>query len=362
MAAQDFYDILGVGRDADEAAIKQAYRRLAKQYHPDKNPGDKEAERKFKDVNEAFNVLGNKKKREQYDTYGASMGSSGHGADFRDIFGNFNDIFSDFFGQGRQGGERRDLRFEISIAFVEAYKGVTKNIRVPIRDVCARCHGTGAKDDQSVRQCDRCGGSGRMHIRQGIFTMQQTCSACGGQGSVITAICPACGGERMTQTHKTIKVHIPAGINDGDNLRLSGQGGIGLDGHAGDLFVQVRVNSHPLFTRHGRDLLCELPITVVDAALGGTVELEALEGKLSLRIPSGTQSGKLLRLRGKGMPNPREDVVGDLICRVQVEVPVNLSTEQEDLLQQLRRSFAKDKVNHSPGHSSWKDKVRHFFN
>ena len=369
MAAKDYYEILGVARSADEAEIKHAYRKMAKQYHPDKNPGNKQAEQKFKDVNEAFSILGNKRKREQYDAFGANgpdMGAPGFGADFSNVFDGLNDVFggafSDLFGErrqrGRQGG---DLRYEITIDFAEAYKGITKNIRVPLKETCSRCHGTGAKDDKSIRECDHCKGAGVLRMQRGMFTMQQTCRACGGRGSVVTAICPACGGEGMTSTHKDIKVVIPAGIDDGNNLRLSNQGNAVSGGPAGDLYIQVRVRPHPFFLRRGQDLLCELPISIMDAALGGTVELESLQGKLSLRIPPGTQSDKTLRLRGRGIPHLKGGQTGDLLCAIRVETPVNLNSEQQELLRRLGHSLTADQTNHSPRPSNWKDKVRSFF-
>ena len=366
MAIKNLYSVLGVSKDADEAAIKQAYRRLATQHHPDKNPNDKEAERKFKDVNEAFSVLGNKKKKHEYDTYGtATGGQQGNGAQFSDIFSDFGDIFGDAFGDvfGNRRQERGgdNLQIEITVDFKESYQGVTKDIRVPVQEICGRCKGSGAKDSQSVRRCDRCEGTGQMRMRQGIFTMQQTCPACGGRGSVVTAICPACGGRRIVETPKNIKVKIPAGINDGNNLRLRDQGGAGLNGEKGDLFVHVRVRPHFLFVRQGNDLVCEIPVPMVDATLGGNIELESMEGKLSLRLPPGTQSGKLFRLKNKGMPDLHSGGKGDLLCRLHVEVPVNLNEEQRLLCEQLQQSFAQDKVNHSPEYLSWRDKVKQFF-
>ena len=369
MAAKNYYDILGVARSATEAEIKQAYRKMAKQHHPDKNPGNKQAEQKFKDVNEAFSILGNKKKRRQYDTFGANgpdMGGHGFSADFSTVFDGFNDAFgsafSDMFGERKHGRDRGgDLHYEMTIDFAEAYKGTTRRIRVAIKETCSRCHGTGAKDDASIRECTQCNGSGVLRMRRGLFAMQQTCQACGGRGSVVTAICPSCGGEGTRSSHKEIKVVIPAGIDDGDNLRLSNQGNAGPENRAGDLYVQVRVRPHPFFVRHGQDLLCELPIGMVDAALGGTVELESLQGKLSLCIPPGIQSDKTLRLRGKGMPHLRGGQAGDLLCTIRVETPVNLSSEQKELLRRLGRSLVADKTNHSPRPSNWKDKVRSFF-
>lgn len=351
---KDYYQILGVDRNAGEAEIKQAYRKMATKYHPDKNPGNKQAEHKFKDVNEAFGVLGNKKKRQEYDTLGANGAGQGFSADFGSVFEGFGDIFGDIFGSGRpRARQRNSLRYSLTIDFTEACLGAVKNINVPIRETCARCKGSGAKDDKSIRKCSHCGGSGVMRMQRGMFSMQQTCSACGGEGSVVTAICPACGGEKETSTRKEIQVTIPAGINDGDNLRLRIE--------SNDLFVEVQVRPHPFFSRQGQNLLCEIPISMVDAALGRAIELESLQGKLSLRIPPGTQSGKVFRLRGKGIPYINGDGMGDLLCTIQVETPINLSGDQEALLRQLERSLSEDKVSHSPSRSGWKDKVRSFF-
>jgi len=351
---KDYYQILGVNRNADEAEIKQAYRKMAKQYHPDKNPGNKQAEQKFKDVNEAFGVLGNKTKRQEYDTFGTSGAQQGFSGDFSSVFEGFGDIFGDIFGGSRPSGRQREaLRYRLTIDFAEACSGIVKNVKVPIRNTCERCKGSGAKDDKSVRECSHCGGSGVLRMQKGMFSMQQTCRACGGRGSVVTAICPTCGGEGETSTPKEIRVTIPAGINDGDNLRLKME--------TSDLFVEVQVRPHPFFFRDRQNLLCEIPISFVNAALGGTVEFESLQGKLSLRIPPGTQSGKIFRLRGKGVPYMDSNQTGDLLCTIRVETPINLNSDQQALLRKLDKSLNEDKMSHSPSKSNWKDKVRSFF-
>ncbi|GGK00010.1 molecular chaperone DnaJ [Pseudomonas matsuisoli] len=372
MAKRDYYEILGVERGASEGDLKKAYRRLAMKYHPDRNPDDKAAEEKFKEANEAYEVLSDASKRAAYDQYGHAgvdpqMGGGGPGgmggANFSDIFG---DVFSDFFGGARggsRGGPQRgsDLRYTLELDLEEAVRGTNVTIRVPTLVNCKVCDGSGAKKGSSPVGCPTCGGIGQVRMQQGFFSVQQTCPRCHGSGKIIPDPCEACHGQGRVEEHKTLSVKVPAGVDTGDRIRLSGEGEAGaLGGPAGDLYVVVNVREHAIFQRDGRDLFCEVPIGFVDAALGGELEVPTLDGRVKLKIPEGTQTGKLFRLRGKGVAPVRGGGPGDLMCRVAVETPVNLDKRQRELLEEFRGSL-KGNSSHSPKASGWFEGVKRFF-
>lgn len=370
MSKRDYYEILGVSKDADAATLKKAYRKLAMKYHPDRNPDDKDADAKFKEATEAYEVLGDAQKRQMYDQYGhagvdgqAGGGfGGGAGGSFSDIFG---DVFGDIFGGGRggaRGGPQRgsDLRYTMELTLEEAVRGVEKKIRIPTLTACNTCDGTGAKPGTQAKTCTTCHGQGQIRMQQGFFAVQQTCPTCRGQGTIIEDPCTSCHGRGVKEETKTLSVKIPAGVDTGDRIRLAGEGEAGaMGGPAGDLYVQVSVREHNLFHRDGRNLYCDVPISIVDAALGGELEVPTLDGRVKLKIPAETQSGKLFRLRGKGVTPVRGGPAGDLLCRVQVETPVNLTSAQKDLLMQFQASLTGEK--HSPQKKSWFEGVKKFF-
>ncbi|MEO1574724.1 MAG: molecular chaperone DnaJ [Pseudomonadota bacterium] len=368
---EDFYTTLGVDKSASDADIKKAYKRLAMKYHPDRNPGDAEAEARFKDVGAAYDVLKDPQKRQAYDRFGhdAVNGNAGArpggGDPFSDIFG---DVFSDIFSGGRRGGGRSqvfrgaDLRYVLDLTLEQAAFGDSINIDIPKQDTCKTCNGTGAKEGSTPQTCTTCGGQGQVRMQQGFFSVQQTCPACHGRGTIITDPCPTCNGSGLEHRTKTLSVKVPAGIDTGDRVRLSGEGEAGRNGGpAGDLYVEINVREHPIFERNGSDLACEIPVSFGTATLGGAVEAPTLKGQVSLKIPSGTQSGKTFRLRGKGVTPVRGGPAGDLLCRVQVETPVNLTKEQRELLTKLEHSLTDGGSNHSPKTRTWMDSVRDFF-
>ncbi|GAB3370994.1 molecular chaperone DnaJ [Azotobacter armeniacus] len=372
MAKRDYYEVLGVERGADEAELKKAYRRLAMKYHPDRNPEDKSAEERFKEANEAYEVLSDAGKRTAYDQYGhagvdQSMGGGAGfgagGANFSDIFG---DVFSDFFGSGRggpRGGPQRgsDLRYTLELNLEEAVRGTTVTIRVPTLVHCKTCDGSGAKRGTTPVTCTTCGGIGQVRMQQGFFSVQQTCPRCHGSGKMIADPCPDCHGQGRVEEHKTLSVKVPAGVDSGDRIRLAGEGEAGtLGGPPGDLYVVVSVREHPIFQRDGKHLYCEVPISFADAALGGELEVPTLDGRVKLKIPEGTQTGKLFRLRGKGVAPVRGGAAGDLMCRVVVETPVNLSKRQRELLEEFRGSL-QGNSSHSPKASGWFEGMKRFF-
>lgn len=370
MAKRDYYEVLGVERGASEAELKKAYRRLAMKYHPDRNPDDKEAEEKFKEANEAYEVLSDASKRSAYDQYGhagvdPSMGGgAGFGAgnaNFSDIFG---DVFSDFFGRGgSRGGPQRgsDLRYTLELDLEEAVRGTTVTIRVPTLVGCKTCDGSGAKKGSAPVTCTTCGGIGQVRMQQGFFSVQQTCPRCHGSGKMISDPCGSCHGQGRVEEHKTLSVKVPAGVDSGDRIRLSGEGEAGtLGGPSGDLYVVVNVREHAIFQRDGKHLYCEVPISFADAALGGELEVPTLDGRVKLKIPEATQTGKLFRLRGKGVTPVRGGGAGDLMCRVVVETPVNLDKRQRELLEEFRNSLQSDS-SHSPKAKGWFDGVKRFF-
>lgn len=367
MQQQDYYELLGVGRQADDAEIKKAYRSLAKQYHPDRNPGDDTAEEKFKKVQNAYAVLSDKQKRAAYDQFGHA-GVEGAGAGGQG-FGGFGDVFEDIFENIFSGGRRQqqsrgqrgaDLQFNVQLTLEEAALGKQIEINVPRHTNCTACESTGAKKGSQPKACETCNGIGQVRIQQGFFSIQQTCPNCHGEGKLISDPCASCHGQGRVRESKKLTVKIPAGVDNGDRVRLSGEGEAGVHGgSAGDLYVQVSLKAHAIFERHESDLHCEVPISFMTATLGGSIEVPTLEGRMMLKIPAETQTGKSFRLRGKGMKSVRGYATGDLLCKVVVETPVNLSREQKDLLTQLQDSLSKGK--HSPRYNSWFDRVKKFF-
>ncbi|GLX84788.1 chaperone protein DnaJ [Thalassotalea loyana] len=374
MSKRDYYETLGVQKGASDREIKKAYKRLAMKYHPDRTQGDKEKEETFKQVKEAYEVLGDEQKRAAYDQYGhaafeqGGMGGGGFGGgqDFGDIFG---DVFGDIFGGGRRGGgggsrARRgsDLRYNLEMSLEDAVKGKSVEIKVPTYVACEPCDGTGAKKGTSAKTCPTCHGHGQVQMRQGLFAVQQTCPTCNGKGKVISDPCNSCHGEGRVQKTKTLNAKIPAGVDTGDRIRLTGEGEAGEHGApAGDLYVQVNVKEHPIFVRDENHLYCEVPISFTTAALGGEIEVPTLGGKVKLKIPKETQTGKMFRLRGKGVKSVRSSSTGDLMCKVVVETPVNLSGDQADLLRQLDEKMGKSTAKHSPRETGFFDGVKKFF-
>jgi molecular chaperone DnaJ len=375
MSKRDYYDVLEVAKDASERDIKKAYKRLAMKYHPDRTKGDKTKEEQFKEVKEAYEILTDEQKRAAYDQYGhAAFQQGGHGgggfgggnADFGDIFG---DVFGDIFGGGRgRGGQSRarrgsDLRYNMELTLEEAVKGKATEIKIPTFVSCEPCAGSGAKKGTQAKTCSTCHGHGQVQMRQGLFAVQQTCPSCAGKGKVISEPCPSCRGQGRVEKNKTLSVKIPAGVDTGDRIRLSGEGEAGEHGApAGDLYVQVSVKDHPIFVRDENNLYCEVPISFTSAALGGEIEVPTLEGKVKLKIPKETQTGKMFRLRGKGVKSVRSTAVGDLMCKVIIETPVNLSSEQIELLEQLGQTMGGSKqAHHHPKESGFFEGVKKFF-
>lgn len=372
MSKRDYYECLGVDKTASDAELKKAYRRLAMKYHPDRNPDDQDAEAKFKETKEAYEILSDPQKRAAYDQFGHagvdnSAGGPGGpgGANFSDIFG---DVFGDIFGgRGGGGGRERvyrgsDLRYNLELSLEEAVHGTNVKIRIPTFIQCKKCSGTGAKPGSSPDTCDTCHGAGQVRIQQGFFSLQQTCPSCHGAGKVIKDPCDACHGEGRLQEHKSLSVKIPAGVDNGDRIRLANEGEAGQNGGPpGDLYVHVHVKSHPIFTRDASDLHCEVPIDIATAALGGSLDVPTLDGKVNLKIPPETQTGKMFRMRGKGVKSVRGGLQGDLLCRIVVETPVNLSAKQKELLTEFQCTLEGGKESHCPKSHSWLDGVKSFF-
>lgn len=374
MSKRDYYEILGVNKSVNEADLKKAYRRLAMKHHPDRNPGDTEAEAKFKEAKEAYDVLSDAEKRSTYDQFGHAafeqgMGGGGFGgagaAGFGDIFG---DMFGDIFGGGGGGARQRqrrgaDLRYNLELTLEQAVHGTETNITVPRMSACKTCKGSGAKKGSTPSQCSTCQGQGQVRIQQGFFSVQQACPQCHGNGTIISDPCLDCGGQGRVRENKKLAVKIPAGVDEGDQIRLSGEGeSAGSGGVNGDLYVSVSLKEHAIFTRDGVDLHCSVPVSYSSLVLGGELEVPTLEGRAKLKVPAGTQSGKLFRLRGKGVKNVRNaGFVGDLYCEVNVETPVNLTKRQKELLQELDDSISEGGSKHNPENSSWSDKIRSFF-
>ena len=369
MSKRDYYEILEVSNTAADAEIKKAFRRLAMKYHPDRNPDDAEAEARFKEAKEAFEVLSNTSKRAAYDQFGhagvdQSVGGGGgySGGGFGDAF---SDIFGDIFGGGGGGRSRvrkgADLQYNLELNLEDAVAGTAVKIRVPTLKHCTTCSGSGAKAGTTPESCGTCGGHGQVRMQQGFFSVQQTCPNCRGKGTTISDPCNSCHGAGRVKEHKSLSVEVPAGVDNGDRIRLSGEGEAGDAGASpGDLFVQIHVKPHPIFERDNADLYCEVPISIVTAALGGELEVPSLGGKLNLKIPAGTQTHKLFRMRGKGVKPVRGGPQGDLICRIVVETPVKLNTEQKELLEQFAQSMDKT-TKHSPNETSWIDSMKKFF-
>ena len=370
MAKRDYYEILGLKKGAENGEIKKAYRRLAMKFHPDRNTDDATAEAKFKEIREAYEVLKDDDKRRTYNQFGhdglkgGARGGGFSAEGFGDIFG---DVFGDIFGGGRRGGSSQvfrgaDLGYEMKLDLEDAVNGDSVTINVPTQVSCETCDGSGAKKGTSPVKCSTCAGVGQVRMQQGFFSIQQACPTCKGAGTVISDPCNDCHGRGRVGKTKKLSVKVPAGVDDGDRIRLSGEGEAGRNGGpAGDLYVEIRVNPHKLFERSGADLSCEVPISIATAALGGDVDLPTLSGTVSLKVPGGTQSGKVFRLRGKGVATVRDHRIGDLFARVMVETPVNLTAEQEALLRQFDESLTEGGERHSPRADGWLDTVKRFF-
>ncbi|MFN3610669.1 molecular chaperone DnaJ [Tepidimonas sp.] len=375
MAKRDYYEILGVARNASDDDIKKAYRKLAMKYHPDRNQGDsaKAAEEKFKEVKEAYEMLSDPQKRAAYDQYGhagvdPNMRAGGAGGDgFAGFSEAFGDIFGDIFGaprggRGRQVYRGNDLSYAMEITLEEAARGKDAQIRIPSWEDCDTCHGTGAKPGTSAKTCPICHGNGVVQMRQGFFSVQQTCPHCHGSGKIIPEPCPTCRGEGKIKRHKTLEIKIPAGIDDGMRIRSSGNGEPGRNGGPpGDLYIEIRIRKHDLFERDGDDLHVQVPISITTAALGGEVDVPTLDGKATIDIPEGTQHGKTFRLRGRGIKGVRSSYPGDLYAHIAVETPVKLTEHQRRLLRELDESLKKNGNKHSPNEKGWFEKARDFF-
>ena len=367
MAKRDYYEVLGVNRDASDENIKKAYRKLAMKWHPDRNPDNPKAEEHFKEAKEAYEMLSDGQKRAAYDQFGhagvdqaaAGAGAAGFG-NFADAFG---DIFGDIFGGGRGRStvyRGADLRYNLEISLEEAARGTETRIRIPTMEECGTCHGSGAKPGTQPATCPNCQGHGQVRMQQGFFSIQQTCPRCHGSGKIVPTPCTACGGAGRVKQHKTMSVKIPAGVDQGDRIRLSGEGEAGVNGGPpGDLYVVIHTRAHPVFTRDHNDLHCEMPVSITTAALGGEIDIPTLDGYAKIRIPAETQTGKVFRLRGKGIKGVRSQSPGDLMCHMQVETPVNLSERQRELLREFDE--LSPGRNNNPRAQSFMDKVKSFF-
>jgi molecular chaperone DnaJ len=378
MAKRDFYEVLGVPKNASEDDIKKAYRKLAMKYHPDRNQGEagKEAEAKFKEVKEAYEMLSDAEKRAAYDQYGHAgvdpnmRGGPGGAQGFGGFADAFGDIFGDIFGQGRRpggGGGRQvyrgnDLSYAMDITLEEAALGKDAQIRIPSWEECDTCHGTGAKPGTSAKTCGTCQGSGTVQMRQGFFSVQQTCPHCRGTGKIIPDPCGTCHGQGKVKQQKTLEVKIPAGIDSGMRIRSTGNGEPGTNGGPpGDLYIEIRIKKHDIFERDGDDLHCAVPVSFTTAALGGEIQVPTLQGEAAIDLPEGTQTGKQFRLRGKGIKGVRSSYPGDLYCHVTVETPVKLTEHQRKLLRELDESLRKGGHKHSPTEGGWAEKLKNFF-
>ncbi len=369
MSKNDYYEVLGVTKTTDPASIKSSYRKLAMKYHPDKNPGDKDAEKKFKEISEAYEVLSNPEKKEAYDTYGHDAFSQSGGPGFSEGFGgfgSFSDIFDDFFGDfgGRAAPKRdqrgQDLKYEIEIDLREAFTGIKKEINFDTLIRCDDCGGSGSERGSGMKDCGICGGSGRTRASQGFFTVERTCSSCGGAGQTITDPCSSCSGEGRRRKNRKLEVNIPAGVEDGSRIRLSGEGAVGQNGSSpGDLYLFVSMQEHPIFGRNGTEIFCNVPISIVDASLGGSVEVPTVSGgRVKVKVPAGSQHGDQFRLNGKGMPTLRSTSFGDMIISLIIEIPKNLSDNQKRLLKEFNDELSH---NNSPESSGFFSKVKDFW-
>jgi len=372
MAKRDYYEILGINRDASDDEIKKAYRKLAMKFHPDRNPDNPKAEEQFKEAKTAYEILSDAKKRAAYDQFGHAgvdqQGGAGGGG-----MGGFGDAFSDIFGDifgggGRSGGGRSnvyrgaDLRYNLEISLEDAARGSETRIRIPTMEECEPCKGSGAKKGTTPATCPTCSGHGQVRMQQGFFSIQQTCPKCHGTGRYIAEPCTSCHGAGRVKQHKTLSVKIPSGIDEGDRIRLSGEGEHGVNGGPpGDLYVQIHLKPHAVFQRDHDDLHCEMPVSFAAAALGGEIEIPTLDGVARLKIPAETQTGKVFRLRGKGIKGVRSIGHGDLLCHVVVETPIHLTDRQKELLIEFEAINDQDTGKHNPRAKSWMDKVKDFF-
>ncbi len=367
MSKRDYYEVLGINRDASEDEIKKAYRKLAMKHHPDRNPDNPKSEEHFKEAKEAYEILSDASKRTAYDQYGhAGVDSGSAGGNAQGFANSFSDIFGDIFG-GRGGGQSNvyrgaDLRYNLEITLEQAARGTETKIRIPTMEPCETCHGSGAKSGTKPITCPSCNGHGQVRVQQGFFSIQQTCPKCHGNGKYVASPCGTCNGAGRVKQHKTLSVKIPAGVDEGDRIRLSGEGEAGVNGGpSGDLYAVMHLLAHSVFQRDHNDLHCEMPISFTTAALGGEIEIPTLDGHAKIKIPAETQSGKIFRLRGKGIKGVRSHAHGDLLCHMIVETPVKLTARQRELLQELEALNQEDSSRHSPRAKSWMDKVREFF-
>lgn len=369
MKKKDYYEVLGINRDASDEEIKKSYRKLAMKHHPDRNPDNPKSEGLFKEAKEAYEMLSDPQKRAAYDQYGhaatdagmgAGAGGGASGFDFADIFG---DIFSGGQGRSRNSTHRgSDLRYNLEITLEQAARGTETQIRVPTMTVCTTCNGSGAKAGTSPTTCSTCAGQGQVRMQQGFFSIQQTCPRCHGNGKIITSPCAPCHGAGRIKQHKTLSVKIPPGVDNDDRIRLSGEGEHGANGGSpGDLYVVIHITPHAVFKRDHNDLHCEMPISFTVAALGGEVEIPTLDGSARIKIPAETQSGKVFRLRGKGIKGVRSTTFGDLHCHVMIETPANLTDRQKEILREFEDISEGDSDRHSPRAKSWMNKVKEFF-
>ena len=372
MSKQCYYEILSVQKNCSEGELKKSYRRMAMKFHPDRNPDNEQAEHKFKEVKEAYEILSDSQKRAAYDQFGHAGVDGSQGGGFGgggSGFGGFGDIFEDIFGGSRgQGGgasgayRGSDLQYNLELTLEEAVFGTTVDIRVPSKQTCDTCDGSGAKAGSKAETCGTCHGQGQVRIQQGFFSVQQTCPHCQGAGTIISNPCGDCHGEGRVEKKKTLEVKIPEGVDTGDRIRLSNEGEAGINGGpAGDLYVQMHLKPHDLFTRDGNDLHCVMPIPFTQAVLGGTLKVPTLSGEVNLKIPAETQTAKVFRLRGKGVKSVRSSMTGDLLCRIDVETPINLTSKQKKLLEQFQAALEKGGAKHSPQQHGWGNKAKTFF-
>ena len=375
MAKRDYYSVLGVNRDSSDEEIKKAYRKLAMKHHPDRNPDDKASEEKFKEAKEAFEILEDPRKRAAYDQFGhagvdPSMGRGAGPEGFGGFADAFGDIFGEIFGQQGRGGARggsgmfrgADLRYNLELSLEDAARGAEVKIRIPTLDACETCHGSGAKPGTEPKTCPTCHGRGEVRVSQGFFSIQQTCPTCHGTGKIVPDPCGTCQGAGRVKKHKTLSVKIPAGVDQDDRIRLTGEGEVGVNGGpAGDLYVVVNLKQHPVFQRDGADLHCDMPVSFATAALGGDLEIPTLDGHATIKIPPETQTGQTFRLRNKGIRPVRGSVQGDLYCHVAIETPVKLTARQKDLLREFEAINQEDPGKHNPRAKGWLDKVKEFF-
>ncbi|HEX4944538.1 MAG TPA: molecular chaperone DnaJ [Usitatibacteraceae bacterium] len=369
---RDYYEVLGVNRDASEEDIKKAYRKLAMKHHPDRNPESKDAEERFKEAKEAYEMLSDAEKRRAYDAYGHAgvnpqMGGMGGAGDAG--FGGFAEAFGDIFGDIFGGARARssvyrgaDLRYNLEITLEQAARGTETKIRIPVMEECETCHGSGAKPGTQAKTCSTCGGTGAVRMSQGFFSVQQTCPTCHGSGKMISDPCHACSGAGRVKRHKTLAVKIPPGIDEGDRIRLAGEGEAGMNGGPpGDLYVVIHLKEHSVFQRDGNDLHCQMPVSFTTAALGGEIGIPTLEGQAKVKVAPETQTGQVLRLRGKGIKGVRTSYPGDLLCEIVVETPVKLTDRQKELLRELEEINRHDGDRHNPRAKSFMDRVKDFF-